>query len=155
MKAKMILLLGILVLSCDGSIFNRDQVSSEAILWSDADEVPSFKNCDSLSGEWARNQCFFQTIHFIFQEHLSKLEPLHNISSEEVLLIQLEISSEGQFSLISFECSDVLRKAFPNLNATLENTVATLPRALPATKTNIGFPVASQYRLPITFQPLN
>ena len=37
----------------------------------------------------------------------------------------------------------------PELSTLLENAIASLPQALPATKTNVGVTVVSQIKLPI------
>ena len=61
----------------------------------------------------------------------------------------LKVDKKGVFSLIETEIPNRVLDLLPLLESTLEDAVANLPEALPATKTNVGVYVDTQFTLPI------
>ena len=72
------------------------------------------------------------------------------------IIVQIKIDKEGVFSLIDAKIPNTVRDAMPELEKILTQAVANLPLALPATKTNVGVYVDSQFTMPvqISAQPL-
>jgi hypothetical protein len=53
------------------------------------------------------------------------------------------------FSLVEAQISSPVKKAIPELKSILDEVIGSLPKALPAAKTNVGVYVESQLSLPI------
>ena len=68
---------------------------------------------------------------------------------EESIDLTLKVDKNGAFSLVEAEIPNNVLDALPYLESTIEDAVAKLPNALPATKTNVGVYVDIQYKLPI------
>ena len=59
------------------------------------------------------------------------------------------IDEEGNIALDNIENGSVVYDAIPSLSEIINSTISSLPRALPATKTNVGIYVKSKIKLPI------
>jgi ArsR family metal-binding transcriptional regulator len=68
--------------------------------------------------------------------------------NEEVLLI-IKIDKEGFFNLSEIQNSKKVIEVLSDLDDVLQEAIASLPKALPATKTNAGIFVDTQLTLPI------
>ena len=68
---------------------------------------------------------------------------------EEEILVQLKIDKSGVFSLLESKIPNSVQNALPELDQVLAQVVSELPKALPATKTNVGVYVNVQLSLPV------
>ena len=59
------------------------------------------------------------------------------------------IDEQGNITLDNVENGSVVYDAIPSLSEMINSTVSSLPKALPATKTNVGIYVKSKIKLPI------
>jgi hypothetical protein len=116
--------------SCD--LFESTTVSSKEIKkassWTKKDQAPSFPECESLEKE-------------------DQLDCFQNIISEQLLMSIFDANFVATFPLD--EIPNSVLEALPDLETTLNDAVANLPQALPATKTNVGVYVDTQFTLPI------
>jgi hypothetical protein len=68
---------------------------------------------------------------------------------DENVVLTLKVDKTGAFSLVEAEIPNSVLEALPYLESTLNEAVVNLPQALPATKTNVGVYVDTQFTLPI------
>ena len=68
---------------------------------------------------------------------------------DENVVLTLKVDKTGAFSLMEAEIPNSVLEALPYLESTLNEAVVNLPQALPATKTNVGVYVDTQFTLPI------
>lgn len=138
------------LISCD--LFESTTVSSKEIKkassWSKKDQAPSYPECESLKKE-EQFKCFQNIISerltmYIFDANMVATNPL-----DENVVLTLKVDKEGAFSLLEAEIPSNVLEALPYLESTIQDAVANLPEALPATKTNVGVYVDTQFTLPI------
>ena len=136
--------------SCD--LFESTTVSSKEIKkassWSKKDQAPSFPECESLEKEDQFN-CFQniiseQLLMSIFDANFVATYPL-----DENIVLTINVDKEGVISLMEAEIPRSVLEALPDLETSLNDAVADLPQALPATKINVGVYVDTKFTLPI------
>jgi hypothetical protein len=136
--------------SCD--LFESTTVSSKEIKkassWTKKDQAPSFPECESLEKE-DQLDCFQniiseQLLMSIFDANFVATFPL-----DENIILTLKVDKKGVISFLEAEIPNSVLEALPDLETTLNDAVANLPQALPATKTNVGVYVDTQFTLPI------
>jgi hypothetical protein len=136
--------------SCD--LFESTTVSSKEIKkassWTKKDQAPSFPECESFEKE-DQLDCFQniiseQLLMSIFDANFVATFPL-----DENIILTLKVDKKGVISLLEAEIPNSVLEALPDLETTLNDAVTNLPQALPATKTNVGVYVDTQFTLPI------
>ncbi len=116
--------------------------------WTSNDEFPSFTECDSFLPE-DQQHCFENIILDHFYEMLSEQNIVVRKSVQDTVYINLHIDTLGVITLQHVEKTEAVASYLPNLDSLLHERVATLPKAHPAVKTNIGKKVNATLRLPI------
>lgn len=142
----------LLFVSCDffsSSKKNKDQMIDTVIDFSKVDVSPSFSVCKNLMDE-AKTNCFRKEI----QQRITKELQLYNFVSneliDEVVLIDLQISSKGKFELKDISSSNNIKEYLPKLDSVIRQSIKKLPKITPGFKR--GIPVSTQYQLPIRIQ---
>ena len=124
----------------------KPQPQPPNINWTSLDEPPLFLDCptENVDKNW---QCFTQNLQ---QELTTKLMPLSDsfASGLDTLLVSLKVDTLGQISVIGLSNggSKKMRELFLPI---VTQTVAQLPRAQPAFKTNLEIPVEVSWTLPV------
>ena len=142
--------------SCE--IFESTTVSSKDIKkassWSKKDQAPSYPECESLEKD-EQKDCFQSIISERLMMSISDANMVAITPLDENVVLTLKVDKTGAFSLVEVEISNSVLEALPYLESTLNEAVVNLPQALPATKTNVGVYVDTQFTLPIqiTAQP--
>ena len=81
-----------------------------------------------------------------------------NPPEETIVIVKfnltIEISKDGVFKLIDVE-NENLGSQIPNFNNIIREAVDSLPKAIPAVKTNVGVYVATKFTLPIELKTLD
>lgn len=137
-------------ISCD--LFESTKASVKEIetasKWSDKDQPPTFPECESLPTE-GQIDCMSDILsnyitNYVYSSSIIASQDIN----EEVLLI-IKIDKEGFFNLSEIQNSKKVIEVLSDLDDVLQEAVASLPKALPATKTNAGIFVDTQLTLPI------
>ena len=141
--------------SCE--LFESTTVSSKEIKkassWSKKDQAPSYPECESLEkGE--QLDCFQDIISDRLMMSIYDANMVASIPLDENVVLTLKVDRTGVFSLVEAEIPNSVLEALPYLESTLNETVVNLPKALPATKTNVGVYVDTQFTLPIQIRAL-
>lgn len=136
--------------SCD--LFESTTISSKEIKkassWSNKDQAPSYPECDSLDKK-EQLECFQNIVKELLMMSISESNLVATNPLEENIVLTLKVDKKGVFSLLETEIPNRVLDLLPLLESTLEDAVANLPEALPATKTNMGVYVDTQFTLPI------
>ena len=117
--------------------------------WSENDQAPNFLECESVTGKENQKMCFETIVSNAILDYLQQNPLQSSIYFEEEVELILRIDSEGIFELELMNYSDVVKKAIPNIEETMQNAVSRIPQAQPAIKTNVGTFVTTRVILPV------
>jgi hypothetical protein len=154
MKNKILplLLSVLLVLLSSCELFDSTTVSKKEIkkasTWSSKDQAPSFPECESLTKK-DQMECFQDLISEYLLVSIDESNLVASSPIQASVILRLKVDKKGIFSLEEAEISNDILEVLPDLETVLEDAVANLPIALPATKTNVGVYVDAQFSLPI------
>ena len=143
--------------SCE--LLSSTKVSSSEIKkassWSSKDQPPSFPECEEVEKK-EQLKCFQSIISDQLKLAISDFDIIALESLNHEIIVQIKIDKDGVFSLLDAKIPNAVRDAMPELEQILSQAVANLPLALPATKTNVGVYVDSQFTMPVDIiaQPL-
>ena len=143
--------------SCE--LFESTTVSSKEIKkassWSKKDQAPSYPECESLKKQ-EQLDCFQNIISERLMMSISDANMVANSPLDEIVDVTLRVDKTGAFSLVEAEIPNFILESLPYLESALNEAILNLPQALPATKTNVGVYVNTQFTLPIqiTAQPI-
>ena len=154
-KLQLFYLIFFIITSC--SYFEIETISKKQIIeqskWSSNDQYPSFPECEDLENE-DQKDCFDSTVNYLIQDYINTIEFQSDKSLDIKFNLTIEISKDGVFKLIDFE-NENLGSQIPNFNNIIKEAVDSLPKALPAVKTNVGVYVATKFTLPIELKTLD
>ena len=150
-KAFLLVLLFIIqYTSCE--LFESTTVSTKEIKkassWSKKDQAPSYPECESLKKD-EQFDCFQNIVSEQIMMSISETNMIADTPLDGEAIITLKVDKTGVFSLIDSEISKIILESLPNLESAINEAVLNLPQALPATKTNVGVYVDTQFSLPI------
>ena len=139
--------------SCDhfmGIGSSNSEVLDTIVDYSVVDVSPSFKVCDSIIDKTPKSFCFRSTIHQKISNELIREHFTIQDSINEVIYVDLLISTKGVISLEQIESSKKIQKELPQLDKILRKSIEELPKIKSAIKQ--GITVTPKYRLPIKIQ---
>jgi len=145
-----LLLMVLFITSCDKFSFSKNkniQDLDTIVDFSSVDTFPSFKPCDSIIDKTKKTDCFRTTIHQKIGAELLQHTFIIKDSIDEIIYVDLIISSEGIFTLHAIQSSNNIKKVLPQLDGLLRESVEKLPKIYAANKR--GIPVSVKYSLPI------
>lgn len=143
------IILSLLIFSCDS--FETRVPASEikkASTWSKNDQFPSFPNCEGLKGEQAQ-KCFGDLLGENISNFLATQELIASRTIDSEIILVINVDKEGIISLASIEDPNYVLSDVSNLEDTLKAAIEQSPKALPATKTNVGTYVNVSIKLPV------
>lgn len=143
-------LLSFLISSCENfstKTYTSQQIK-KASQWSDKDQMPTFEICSSLEIS-EQFDCFKDEIANSIYNSLSYEDLISNQEIDEEIILNMIIDEEGKIALDNVENASIVYDAIPSLSEIINSTILSLPKALPATKTNVGIYVKSKIKLPI------
>lgn len=139
-----------LTVSCENmstKTYTPQQIK-KASQWGDTDQMPTFETCSSLEIK-EQFECFKDEIANSIYNSLSYENLISNQEIDEEIVLSMIIDEQGNITLDNVENGSVVYDAIPSLSEMINSTVSSLPKALPATKTNVGIYVKSKIKLPI------
>lgn len=143
-------LFSFLISSCENfstKTYTSQQIK-KASQWSDKDQMPTFEICSSLEIS-EQFDCFKDEIANSIYNSLSYEDLISNQEIDEEIILNMIIDEEGKIALDNVENASIVYDAIPSLSEIINSTILSLPKALPATKTNVGIYVKSKIKLPI------
>ena len=133
----------LLLSSCnffDYSVPDKEIIKSSS--WSSNDQPPSYPECESLDLN-EQKKCFIESI----EKKLTTYFNDRNINLESTeYLLKVKIDNIGVFSIVNISSKDSLSN---ETKKKFNEAFKSLPKALPAVKTNVGEYVDVVFDLPI------
>ncbi|SFZ89426.1 hypothetical protein SAMN05428642_101263 [Flaviramulus basaltis] len=153
MKPFCVFLFVLMLTSCE--YFNVKKTSSEAILkeelqtfnWNDVDEYPSFSECDSLSIKEDKKGCFESVLTLHIWDFLKKEKLIVSQDIRDTMLLQFQVTKEGDLHLIGVKMDSITSQEIPNMNNLLHQSLDSLPKIFPAIKR--AQQVTTEFKLPV------
>ncbi|WP_292890811.1 hypothetical protein [Nonlabens sp.] len=150
-----IMLLVALCFSCLSDQQKKVQADEQAIKkleqldMTSIDRYPLFDNCDEML---TTADCFYEQLHALVQQKLSNGEILIHLARKDSMYLSITVSKEGRITY------DSLYKSAPRIDKDymhelLQKRLNNFPVIKSAQKKSI--PVATTYRLPIVFNPVD
>jgi len=150
-----IMLLVALCFSCLSDQQKKVQADEQAIKkleqldMTSIDRYPLFDNCDEML---TTADCFYEQLHALVQQKLSNGEILIHLARKDSMYLSITVSKEGRITY------DSLYKSAPSIDKDymhelLQKRLNNFPVIKSAQKKSI--PVATTYRLPIVFNPVD
>ena len=141
--------LNLVFVSCD-SLETRVPASEikKASAWSKSDQFPSFPDCEGMKGKQAQ-KCFGDLLGESIASYLATQALISSRPIDSEIILVIEVDKEGTISLASVSDPNYVLSDVSNLEDTLKDAVAQAPKALPATKTNVGTYVNVSLKLPV------
>jgi hypothetical protein len=150
MRVLIVFILVVFCISCDKFSFskNKDLQALDTIVdFTSVDFSPSFKICDAIIDKEEIATCFRNTLHQKIGAELQKQYLTVKDSINEVIYVDLLISSKGEIIFDETSTSENIKLQLPQLDSLLKLSITNLPVIYPAIKR--GIPVTTKYRLPI------
>ena len=111
-------------------------------------KCPLLETCSSLEIK-EQFDCFKDEIANSIYNSLSYEDLISNQEIDEDIILNIIVDNEGNIALDNVENGSIVYDAIPTLSEMINLTISSLPKALPATKTNVGIYVKSKIKLPI------
>lgn len=153
MKKFLALLTLLLLQSCN---YFEKQVPSEKELldkqlneinWQEVDEYPSVSECELLTDEAQRKQCFFEFLTSTIQEKLS-VDTLSNLYPElDTIEVKVTVYPDAKLEFEPQFPKDSVAYDKVKIDSILHARLVDLPKVNPALKR--GIPVKTQFILPV------
>ncbi len=138
------------IFSCDDFLCfkKKEKLLLDTIVdFSSVDSYPSFKTCDTIFKKQKKLDCFNATIHQKIENELLQHNFTVKDSIDEVVYVDVKISSNGIVSVDSIISSPKIKKQLPLLDSLLRVSVKKIPKLHPAIKR--GVPVQTKHQLPL------
>ncbi len=151
MKKSLILLL-IFCTSCqyfDKKIpLEKDLLDKEinAINWSQVDEFPSIKSCDSITDKGQRQNCFIQNLSQLIQQKLDTTKTAIVHPKQDTIQVKITVLADASMQFET-QINDSIQYNKAKIDSILKARLVDFPAIKPATKR--GIPVKTQFILPI------
>jgi len=150
-KGISIVLLSFYFFGCN--FIDTKKVSYEEIqlasTWSENDQPPSFEQCDVLLDLYDQKKCFEENLLNMIYSSLVTLKVQSSEPFDSEIIVVIKIDENGLFSIDKLDDSDGLFNKVTDLEKQIIKIVKSLPKALPAIKTNVGSYVNVKFTLPI------
>ena len=122
--AKIILISLILVTSCESKLDNKlTETIDEKITWSELDEFPSVKECNSLNDSNLIRECFESFLSNQILEKLDLSNVIINKPINDTLTISLLINNSGKVTISEKDIPQNIIENIPSFEILLANSM--------------------------------
>jgi len=133
------------------SLFYKGTTEKKEIInFTQIDQYPLFKNCDTLVNYDAGKLCFEKNIYTILKDRVGSLQLKSDKSITDTLFIKFTIDKEGSFICNEIECKDTTELELPNITVEIKKIIVGLCPVQPAQKR--GIPIVSNYTIPLVIK---
>ncbi len=143
-----LLLFSFLLSSCDkvSNLFKKEEV----IDYTKVDEFATFLDCKDLLRKIQRKKCFHDAVHTYIKTTLDGYTFSTPRAMDDKIIIYLEIGIDSTAFMHKIEMSDDVRKALPNLEDIIHESIMEFPKLVPAKKNGVS--VTSRYKIPVKLE---
>ena len=117
--------------------------------WANTDEYPSTNDCDRINDKNLRIECFNKYISDLVIQNLILEDIKIKSILNDTVFFELTIDKNGQIILDKISDYNQIMNSIDNFEDSVKNIFKSLPKVLPATKTNLGVTVNSKIKLPV------
>ncbi|GAB1858691.1 hypothetical protein MHTCC0001_35310 [Flavobacteriaceae bacterium MHTCC 0001] len=134
------------------------KTSSEAILekeletfdWDSVDLYPSFSECDHIDLKHEKRVCFESTLHNQISMFLQQELIIVSQDINDTLLLELQVSNQGELQLLGLEMDSLTKAEIPNLKQLIISSLDSLPKISAAIKRSQ--PVTTKFEMPLIIE---
>ncbi len=120
---------------------------NEKINFTQIDEMPIFPECKDIED---KKSCFYNSVKVYMSQNLKFYELHSSRVMDDTIILHLEIGKDGKAFMHKLEVSEELKKAIPNLESSVHESIIEFPILTPAKKN--GIVVDSRYVIPLLLQ---
>ena len=117
--------------------------------WANTDEYPSTNDCDIINDKNLRIECFNKYISDLVIQNLILEDIKIKSILNDTVFFELTIDKNGKIILDKISDYNQIINSIDNFEDSVKNIFKSLPKVLPATKTNLGVTVNSKIKLPV------
>lgn len=156
MKKWFLLLTMLALFSCQkictvSTYFCKDKTEEKLpIDFTQVDEFPKFKTCETFLDYEKSKLCFETTLHQKIAQRVSNLHLKTEEQITDTITIHFGIDKEGYFSCSKINTNESLKLQLPNLSVEIQEIINGLASVEPAQKR--GIPVTSTYHIPLVIK---
>ena len=132
--------------SCD--MIEKKNDMSEKLIWTPNDEYPTVIECENVVETNDRLNCFYNYIYDYLSNNLKNNRVVKNLEFNDSIMIKIIIDKNGKVypSEIRFKNQEYDNE---KINSIIYKLLDSMPRVVPAVKTDYGVKVKSQFDLPL------
>ena len=133
--------------SCD-MLEKKQNEKSEKLIWTSNDEYPTVFECENVAEAKDRLNCFYDYLYDYLSNNLKNKQVVKNIEFNDSIMIKIIVDKNGNVyaSEINFKN---LENNSEKIKSIIYDIIDSMPRVIPAVKTDYGVKVKSQFDLPI------
>ena len=133
--------------SCE-MVEKKKSEETKKLTWSSEDEYPTIIECKNVVERKDRLNCFYEYLNNYLSDKLKNNQYFENITFNDSIMINIIVDENGDIfpSEINFKYA---KNDSEKIKSILYKVLDSLPRVLPAVKTDYGVKVKSQFVLPL------
>ena len=122
----------------------------KAINWNEVDEYPSIADCEKLSDNKQRKQCFFEFLSVAEQEKLGDENLKLDTKNQDTLLVKVIVNADASLEFEPQFPADSVAYDAVKIDSILKSKLTGFPTVKPALKR--GIPVRTTFVLPVVLE---
>ena len=132
--------------SCD--MIEKKNDMSEKLIWTPNDEYPTVIECENVVDTKEKLNCFYNYLYDYLSNNLKNNGLLKNLEFNDSIMIKIIIDKNGKVypSEIRSKNPEYYNE---KINSIIYELLDSMPRVVPAVKTDYGVKVKSQFDLPL------
>jgi hypothetical protein len=145
-----------LLVSC--SYFEKNKLDAQSLVeeemqnikWDDVDVYPTFANCEELSSNADKKNCFQNTLISHINKNLSEYVLVVSETVNDTVVLTLNCSNSGQLTIKNIKIKPQTKAQIQSIDSIILSGFDSLPKLYPAIKRSQ--PVATEFTLPIVIK---
>lgn len=133
--------------SCE-MVEKKESEETKKLSWSSEDEYPTIFECKNVVERKDRLNCFYEYLNKYLSDKLKNNQYFESITFNDSIMIKIIVDENGDVfpSEINFKYA---KNDSEKIKSILYKVLDSVPRVLPAVKTDYGLKVKSQFVLPL------
>ena len=133
--------------SCDVLEKKKNEMN-EKLIWTSNDEYPTVIECENVVETKDRLNCFYEYLYDYLSNNLKNNQAVKNIEFNDSIMIKIIVDKNGNVypSEIRYKNPEYNSE---KINSIIYEILDSMPKVIPAVKTDYGVKVISQFDLPL------
>ena len=121
---------------------------NEKLIWTSNDEYPTVIECENVVETKDRLNCFYEYLYDYLSNNLKNNQAVKNIEFKDSIMIKIIVDKNGNVypSEIRYKNPEYNSE---KINSIIYEILDSMPKVIPAVKTDYGVKVISQFDLPL------